>query len=155
MDVIEILLESSVTTSPEEAWAWITSLKGISEEMHPYFRMTAPAGVTSINDIAVDPGKPLFRSRVFLFCILPIDYSDITLVEINKGTGFIEQSPMGSMKLWRHERRIVPTADGCKIVDHVTFEPKWASPVVGWFIRVVFRHRHRVLQKRLGTMENP
>ncbi len=93
MGVIEISIESSVKASPEEAWAWITSLQGISEEMRPYFRMTAPAGVTSINDIAVEPGKPLFRSRVFLFCILPIDYSDITLVEINKGSGFIEQSP--------------------------------------------------------------
>ena len=149
MGVIEISIESSVKASPEEAWEWITSLQGISGEMSPYFRMTAPAGVTSINDVALVPGKPLFRSRVFLFCILPIDYSDITLVEINKGSGFIEQSPMGSMKLWRHDRRIVPAENGCRIVDHVTFEPRWASPVVGWFIRVVFRHRHRVLQKKL------
>ncbi len=117
--------------------------------MRPYFRMTSPAGVTSIDDFSIVAGKPLFRSRVFLFGVFPIDYSDITLIEIHRGSWFIEQSPMGSMKLWRHERRIVPTTGGCRIIDHVTFEPRWASPVVAWFIKAVFRHRHRVLQQNL------
>ncbi len=150
MEPIDFSLESLVTESPENAWAWITSLEGISKELSPYFRMTAPKGITSINDLTIVPGKPLFRSRVFLFCIIPIDYSELTLSEIRRGAGFIEQSPTGSMKLWRHERRIVPTDSGCMIQDHVTFEPRWASPLVAWFMRIVFRHRHRVIHRNLN-----
>ncbi len=112
--------------------------------------MTAPKGFESIEHSNVVLGKPLFRSKVFLFGFLPIDYSDITLIEFEKGSGFVEQSPMGSMKLWRHERRIIPTPGGCKIIDHLTFEPKMASAFTGWFIRTVFKHRHNVLRKNLN-----
>jgi hypothetical protein len=108
----DILFESEVSASPPKVWEWITSLKGISSEMRPFFRMSAPKRVASIEDLDIVPGRTLFRSRVFLFGFIPVDYSDITLIEIERGSGFVEESPMGSMRLWRHERRIVPTPGG-------------------------------------------
>lgn len=153
MGIFDLSFESEVSASPKKVWEWITSLKGISTEMWPYFRMTAPKGFDSIEHWNIILGQPLFHSKVFLFGFLPIDYSDITLIEIEKGSGFIEQSPMGSMKLWRHERRIISTVTGCKIIDHLTFEPKMASSFVGWFIRTVFQHRHSVLRKNLGKTD--
>lgn len=149
MGIFDLTFESEVSSSPQKVWEWITSIKGISAEMWPYFRMTAPKGFDSIVNFNIILGQPLFRSKVFLFGFIPIDYSDITLIEMEKGSGFVEKSPMGSMKLWRHERRIIPTAGGCKITDHLTFEPKMASSLTGWFIRTVFRHRHRVLRRNL------
>ncbi len=119
-------------------------------EMWPYFRMTAPKGVTSIDDVNIVLGQPLFRSRVYLFGIIPIDYSDVTLLELDKGRGFVEQSPMGSMTLWRHERRINNGANGCTLTDVLTFQPRMARRVVAWFIGRVFRHRHAVLKRYLG-----
>ena len=150
MSTFNLSFESEVSASPQKVWEWITSVKGILAEMRPYFRMTAPKGFDSIDNLNITLGQPLFHSKVFLFGFLPIDYSDITLIELEKGFGFVEKSPMGSMKLWRHERRISPTAGGCKITDHLTFEPKRASSFTGWFIRTVFKHRHRVLRKSLG-----
>jgi ligand-binding SRPBCC domain-containing protein len=149
---VDLFFESPLQASAEAVWQWITSVQGISAEMWPYFRMTAPPGVGSLEDLAVQPGKRLFRSRVFLFGFLPIDYSDLTLLELTPLDGFVEQSPMGSMNLWRHERRVRPNLAGRGVIlsDHLTFEPRWARSVVAWFIRRVFQHRHAVLRRQLG-----
>ena len=114
--------------------------------------MTAPRGIENIKDIKITPGQALFQSRIYLFWLLPIDHSELTLMEMKEGEGFVEQSPMGSMKLWRHERRIVPTAGGCKVTDRLTFEPQRAATITAWFIRTVFNHRHKVLRRNLNAV---
>jgi ligand-binding SRPBCC domain-containing protein len=73
----------------------------------------------------------------------------MTLVALDRGRGFVEESPMGSMSLWRHARRIQPLADDAGsvlLVDELTFSPRAVRGFVGWFIERVFAHRHRVLQ---------
>jgi hypothetical protein len=150
---ISLHFESTLQTTPSRVWDWITSLKGISKEMWPFFRMTFPHGVHSLNDLQIQLGSPMFRSFVFLFGLLPIDYSDMTLLELDTGHGFVEQSPMGSMALWRHERRIVPghpDPNHVLLVDQLTFRPRIAPRFVGWFISQVFIHRHKVLRANLG-----
>lgn len=146
--------ESKLRAPRERIWAWITSVEGISREIWPFFRMTAPKGVRSLADLTLQPGVRMFRSHVFLFGVLPIDYSDMTLLELTPGVGFIEQSPMGSMKLWRHERHIMPCPnepDTYLLVDQLTFQPRMAKRLVAGFIRRVFNHRHQVLRKALET----
>ena len=153
-DAITLRFESELQAPVARIWEWITSIDGIAAEMWPFFRMTFPKGVRSLNDVQVRPGVRMFRSYVFLFGVLPIDYSDITLMELTPGQGFIEQSPMGSMKLWRHERRIVPSTSNptaALLVDQLTFQPRMAKRLVGWFIRRVFIHRHDVLKANLGS----
>lgn len=152
-DVISLRFESKLDAPKERVWEWITSIKGIRAEMWPFFIMTVPKGVRFLSDIKITLGTRMFRSYVFLFGLLPIDYSDMTLLELNIGNGFIEQSPMGSMKLWRHERQITPdTSDSSKVIliDQLTFQPRMAKRFVGWFIRRVFIHRHNVLRANLG-----
>lgn len=149
---IVLHFESTLRSPATRVWEWITSVKGIQAEIWPYFVMTAPRGVRSLTDIQVPLGTRMVRSYVFLFGFLPIDYSDMTLIELNNGQGFVEQSPMGSMKLWRHERRVVPSAAdpaAVVLIDHLTFQPRMAKRFVGWFIRRVFTHRHKVLRKNL------
>jgi len=149
---ISLRFESQLYAPPERIWEWITSLDGISKEMWPFFRMTFPKGVHSISDIKIEPGIRMFRCYVFLFGILPIDYSDMTLLKLDKGKGFVEQSPMGSMALWHHERNILPCHSDSKavmLVDQLVFRPRVASRFVGWFIRHVFIHRHNVLKANL------
>ena len=149
---ISLRFESKLDAPPKRIWEWITSLDGISTEMWPFFRMTFPKGVRSLNDVVIKPGVRMFRSYVFLFGILPIDYSDMTLMELDIGQGFVEQSPMGSMSLWRHERRIIESQSDpitVILVDHLTFRPRIARRFVGWFIKHVFIHRHKVLKANL------
>jgi len=148
-DTISFRFESKLYASTERVWEWITSIRGISAEMWPFFRMTVPKGIVSLNDVDMKLGVRMFRSYVFLFGVLPIDYSDMTLLELNIGEGFIEQSPMRSMKLWRHERRIVPCpsdSNAVLLVDQLTFQPRMAWQLVKWLIHRVFVHRHQVLK---------
>ena len=132
------------------AWEWMTSFEGISKEMAPYLHMSAPRGVTSLASIDFVPGKPMFRSWITLFGVVPFDYSDLTLLRLEEGVGFLEQSPMGTMRLWRHERRLSPAGAGCVLTDELTFEPR----VAGWLsfriVRSFFAHRHRNLARHLG-----
>jgi ligand-binding SRPBCC domain-containing protein len=156
-NTISLRFESKLYAPIESVWEWITSIKGIRAEMWPFFLMTVPKGVWSLSDVQITIGTRMFRSYVFLFGLLPIDYSDMTLLEINHGHGFIEQSPMGSMKLWRHERKIVPCpsdASAILLVDRLTFQPRMAKRLVGWFIRRVFIHRHEVLKANLGGAQH-
>ena len=151
-EAISIRFESKLLARRERIWEWITSVKGISAEMWPFFRMTSPKSVQSLADVQLQPGVRMFRSYIFLFGVLPIDYSDMTLLELTPGVGFIEQSPMGSMKLWRHERHIAPCPSEPGVfllVDQLTFHPRMARRLVGWFICRVFTHRHKVLRENL------
>ena len=149
---VTLVFESRLPATGAAVWEWITSVRGISTEMWPFFRMTVPRDIRSLADVDFHPGRRLFRSRVFLFGIVPIDYSDLTLLELTPGNGFVEQSPMGSMKLWRHERRIQTAHPGdvVTITDRLTFESRWASGLVVWFIKKVFQHRHAVLRRHFG-----
>lgn len=150
---ITLEFQSELHAPAERVWEWITSVRGIRAEMWPYFRMTTPRGIRSLRDIIINPGQPMFRSYVFLLGVLPIDYSDMTLLEINASQGFIEESPMGSMKLWRHERSITPNPgepSSVLLIDKLTFQPRVAAPLVRWFIHRVFTHRHQVLRAHLS-----
>ncbi len=85
--------------------------------------------------------------------LIPIDYPDITLLELEEQHSFVEQSPMKSMKLWRHERSIKlhhSKPDTVILVDKLTFQPRRARILVKKFIEVVFTHRHRVLRKHFN-----
>ena len=149
MNTINLRFQTIVSAPIEEVWDWITSVKGIQKEMMPYFKMTAPKGIKNINDIKIELGKVLFRSHIYLFGFLPIGHDDMTLIEYSEGKGFIEQSPMSTMELWRHQRDIIAVDNGTMITDQLTFKPRHASNLIGKFMRRVFRHRHEVLKQML------
>jgi ligand-binding SRPBCC domain-containing protein len=136
--------------SPTEVWIWMTSVDGISKEMAPFLHMSSPKGISSLASVAFQPGERLFRSWITLFGIIPFGYSDLTLVQLKEGQGFIEQSPMGTMRFWRHERSIVPQDSGCILTDELTFEPRLAGWLTSQIVYYFFKHRHRRLVQFLG-----
>jgi hypothetical protein len=150
-DAIALRFESRLAVPAAQVWQWITSVEGIRAELRPLLRMTAPKGVRSLGDMPITPGVPLFRSWILLFGFVPIDYTDLTLLELEPGSGFVEQSAMRSMRLWRHERRIAPRPSHpgmVLLVDQLHFQPRMAGPLVAWFVRRLFAHRHAVLRAR-------
>ncbi|WP_241667489.1 hypothetical protein [Pseudomonas rhizoryzae] len=146
---IELRFESRLAVSPAQAWQWITEVALLREEMRPWLRMSVPAGVRTLADLAFQPGVPLFTSRLWLFGVLPLGTSRLTLSELVLHAGFIEESPMTGMRLWRHERRLeARDASGTWIIDRLTVEPLFGAPVVRLFLRLFFASRHRVLRRR-------
>lgn len=149
--VSRLCFESRLAASPEVVWQWITSASGISAEMRPWLRMNMPGHISSLSDIDFIPGERLFRSRFLLLGLLPVDSSDLTLLELKSGEGFVEQSPMGSIRSWRHVRRIESEGEGrAGLVDELSFEPRMATALSTWVVRQFFRHRHRVLKRHFA-----
>ncbi|MFC4929973.1 hypothetical protein [Massilia sp. GCM10023247] len=142
--------ESHLAASPGELWDWATSPHGISGEMWPLAKMTFPAGHATLADAGMVLGRPLCRSWLLLFGLIPVDRLDLTLLEVDTGRRFLEQSPMLSMRCWRHERIIEPCDTGARVTDKLEFAPRLAGPVLAMFVKLLFRHRHRVLRQRFG-----
>jgi ligand-binding SRPBCC domain-containing protein len=142
--------QTSVVGGPPAAvWASITSLEGINREMGPWLQMTLPPEARGLTlDAALETlGEPLFASRVLLFGIIPVERMRVTLVELEPGRRFVEQSPMLTLRYWRHERTLAPEGSDCRITDRLTFAPPVAvfAPILRRVVSALFAHRHRRL----------
>ncbi|GAB2868518.1 hypothetical protein GCM10027026_18360 [Myroides odoratimimus subsp. xuanwuensis] len=147
-----IELVSHLARPAAEVWAAATDFSGITAELRPWLRMTAPADQRRLPE-QVQPGRRLFRSWLLLGGVVPIDYDDLALTELEPGRRFLEQSRMLSASLWQHERIVEPTgATTCRLVDRVAFIPR--TPLHGlvlrWFVPRLFAHRHRQLRRLHG-----
>ena len=147
MSTVRVKFESKVPRTARELWDWSTSVRGVDAEMGPVLKLDFPKGMTHIPRDGSGLGKPLGNCKFLLFGILPVDLSRLTFVEVEPGRRFVEQSPLLSMKSWRHERVIAPAQGGTKVVDTLEFTPRFATGIVKWFISKFFQHRHAVLQR--------
>ncbi len=147
-DLYRFAVSSIVPAPPARVWARITTMEGVNAELMPIARMTHPRGLSRLDPAAVVPGRRLFRSWILLFGVLPIDYDDLTLLQLIPGVGFSESSSMLSQRRWNHER-VLEDADGaCRVTDRVAFMPRlpWLGPLYRAVFHQVFLHRHRRLR---------
>ena len=142
--------ESQVNASLEQVWQSITSLEGLTAEMMPFMRLTAPKGFKTLSDIY--PRKNNFKSYVLLFGIIPIDTTDLNLKSLILHNGFVEESNMASMKYWRHKRSLKGvSAYQVLIIDELTFEPCRFANISIFIIKKFFVHRHKKLKTIFGV----
>jgi ligand-binding SRPBCC domain-containing protein len=141
-------VSSLVAAAPQRVWERIITPDGINHELRPWMRMTVPRGFAGIDPEAVELGKPIGRSWVLLFGVIPFEYDDLTLVELEPGRRFLERSPMLSQRSWQHERIVEPAEGGSRVTDRITMKPRLGLPAAPLrpIFRAVFRHRHRRLQ---------
>ena len=134
-------------------WAHALSMTGVNKELFPLARMTYPAGAEKIRPNRRLLGKRLFRSWILAFGMLPIDYDDITIVELDDGHRFLERSPMFSQREWSHERTVTPAGQGSLISDRVSFTPRIRlfGPLQHLVFRFAFWLRHRNLIHLFGS----
>ena len=146
--------KSVVPAPATEVWRVVTSPEGINFELMPVMRMTVPAQLKAkaIGEMALR--QKIGRSWFFLLGLIPIDYDDITIAELEDGRRFLERSTMMSMSAWEHERTLVDRDGGCEVSDRITFKMRpplgWvpgAHAVIGTLLRWLFGHRHRRLAR--------
>lgn len=143
----EIGQSSVVAADPAAVWQRIVTFEGVNHELGPWMRMTAPADVRARGLENVVLGERICRSWVFLLGVIPFDYDDLTLVELEPGRRFLERSKMLSQRSWEHERTLEPAEGGTRVTDRLRFEPR-LSVLGGLSARVIqatFAHRHRRL----------
>jgi ligand-binding SRPBCC domain-containing protein len=152
--MIELERTTALRAAPAEVWRHVTSIDGINRELAPWLRMTVPSEARrlTIDDALDSLGDALIVSRVLLFGVLPVERMRLTIVALEPGHRFVEQSPMLTMRSWRHERTVEPTADGCRLSDRLSFEPlvRASSPLLRRLVGALFAHRHRRLVERFG-----
>jgi len=149
--------KSVIPASPERVWDRATSPEGINHELGPWIRMTVPKGLQSgIPDDLAAPAR-LGRSWILAFGLIPVEFDDIYIAELEPGRRFHETSSMLMMSLWEHERVIERREEGCEVTDRITFEfraPLQRVPgsyaVAGAMVAAVFRHRHRRLRSHFS-----
>ena len=130
-------------------WARVVTAEGINDEFAPWMRMTLPRSVRSIADVT--PGVPFGRSWILAFGVIPIDYDDLCIVELEPGH-FLERSRLFSAPVWEHGRTVVDAPSGCELHDRVSFEPRRIVQRIPGGVRLhravvgsIFTHRHRRL----------
>jgi hypothetical protein len=149
----EIAVFSELEANAEAVWARAIDPVGINDELRPLMRMTVPPGAEGFRLDETEPGH-IGRSWVLLLGLVPFDYDDITIVRAEPGRSFLERSSMLSMRLWEHERTLVPLGENrCRITDRVAWEPRLPLPgaLLRPLIRFVFQHRHRRLRRAWGA----
>lgn len=144
---------SRLAAPAAEVWSHATSMRGVNRELFPLVRMTHPAGLESLEEVEVPLGRRAFRSWILFAGFLPIDYDDLTFIELEPGR-FLERSPMLTQREWQHERRVDPIDNGgCAVTDRVRFVPRIAAlgPLFLPVFRMAFALRHRNLRSRFGA----
>lgn len=156
--VPEVRVSSTLAVAGPELWEAVTRLEGVNRELSPWLRMTAPRGLAGAAIADLEPDVPAGRSWLLLGGVLPVDYDDLCIAELDPPRRFLERSRMLAIAPWEHERTIEPLGPrSCRITDRLRFSlrpplaripgiDRLATVVVG----AVFRHRHRRLAKLYG-----
>lgn len=147
-----VVVRSLLYADRETVWSWVTTPSGINDELRPLARMTAPRHVRAAGIGGVVLGERLCRSWVLLLGVLPVDYDDITVDQLEPPHRFFERSSMLSQRRWEHERTLEPASSGCVLTDCVSFDTRALVPdrVVLQVVPRIFRHRHGRLRRRYG-----
>ena len=150
LDQFEI--SSLLSAEIDAVWVHCSSMNGVSRELWPWLRMTYPKGAESLLVDPFVPGKLLFRSRLFLFGFLPVDRSDLTLVELEPGRRFLERSSMATQRIWQHERLLEPVPHGTRITDRLEWQGRFPGATAAFAVAVpvLFKWRHRRLKQIFG-----
>jgi ligand-binding SRPBCC domain-containing protein len=141
-----------VAAPAADVWAHATCMRGVNRELFPLARMTHPREFSVLDPEQVPLGRRAFRSWILAAGLLPIDYDDLTFIELEPGRRFLERSPMGTQREWQHERVIEPAASGSIVTDRVSFAPRvpWLGPLFLAVFRMAFALRHRNLRRIFG-----
>lgn len=145
----QVVVTSNVPAAAERVWSRITSPEGINFELMPIMSMTMPNGVATLDIDKLPVGKPIGRSWLKLFGLVPVDYDDLCLVSVESGRSFHERSTMLSMREWQHERTVTPNGESCIVSDRLTFETRLPVPaaIPEAIVKALFGHRHRRMRR--------
>jgi len=139
--------------SADQVWAHASTFVGVNRELWPLVRMTFPPAMGRLTPAAFPLGQTAFRSWLLLFGLVPVDFDDIMLVELEPGRGFHEVSQTFNLRQWRHRRTVTPAGEGCIVQDEITLVPRWrwTGGLLAWVYQRVFELRHRSLRRLFGA----
>lgn len=146
-----VVERTSVLAAPaERVWQHATSMAGVNRELAPII-MTHPPDHTELPADA-PLGQPLFISTL-RYGPIPFDRHRLTLVELEPGKSFQEDSRSLLHRRWRHRRTVTPRGgDTCRLADRVEVTPRLplTTGITRRMVEHVFDRRHAVLVGLFG-----
>ena len=144
---------SSLISAPAaDVWARVVTPEGINDEFWPWLTMSMPKSASDMSIDTLELGKPVGRSWIRLFGVLPVDYDDLTIVDVEPGRRFLEQSRLFSAPQWQHERVVDPVDEESSLItDRLTFTPRRGFGLLARpLIELIFWYRHHRLVRHFG-----
>jgi len=149
---------STLAAPPAEVWARAMTEAGINDELRPWLRMRMPRALRGVDLDRVEPGVALGRAWILLAGLLPVDFDDLRLVEVEPGRRFLERSRTLALATWSHERVVEPAGTArCRITDRLGFELRpgvarvpGCAGIASAVVAALFDHRHLRLARRYG-----
>jgi hypothetical protein len=145
-------IATELAAPPEAVWQRVITPQGINDELLPVIRMKMPPALRGVTIVDLPVGKRLGRSWLLLFGLIPVDFDDLTIAELEPGRRFVERSTMLTQSEWCHERIVEARGRGCRVTDRLRWQGRIPvfGVVFGLAVPVIFRHRHRRLRQRFG-----
>jgi hypothetical protein len=140
-------IRSRLATDRRTLWAHASSMDGVNAELAPV-RMSHPAGAAIVPGVSL--GRPLFRSVVSLWGLVPLDVHELGLVDVRPDEGFHESSRSVLERRWIHRRSLADAPDGVAITDELEFEPRILGFLVARIVAATFERRHACLRRLFG-----
>lgn len=153
MTAVEVVRASVVRAPRDEVWARVVTADGVSDEFRPLLRMRFPARLAGASIADVPLGQPIGRAWILLGGVIPVEYDDLVLVDLEAPRFFQERSELGSCRVWEHRRELESLADGStRVTDTLRAVPRALVPgsVVRVVVGALFAHRHRRLAREFG-----
>lgn len=152
MKISKFTHSSQVGAAISEVWSFVTSPTGINTELMPIMKMTVPQKMQERTISDLQPGEPLGRSWLLLGGLIPFEYDNITLAELEHGKRFLERSTTGSMSHWQHERLLESKSETrTQVTDNIEYTMRIPIPGSATLTKAIlqrlFRYRHQQLGK--------
>jgi ligand-binding SRPBCC domain-containing protein len=149
---VRIVDRAVVVPAPaKDVWDRVVTPQGINDEIGPWMTMSIPREAEDVTVENITVGEPVGRAWLRLFGLVPFDYDDLTIAELDPGRRFHEKSTMLSMRRWEHERTLTGLGDATEVRDRITLEPRLPVPglalLLSRLVHAFFGHRHRRLRK--------
>lgn len=137
-------IRSRLATDRAALWAHASSMDGVNTELAPMHMSHPPDAALGTG---VTLGRPLFRSVVTIWGVVPLDLHEFALVDVHPGRGFHESSRSLLERRWVHRRTLEDAPDGVELTDELEFEPRLLGFVVSRVIASTFERRHARLRR--------
>jgi hypothetical protein len=151
----EVLLtfSSVLHASAEDIWPRVSSIGGMSGELMPLARMTMPWAKRALTPEAFPLGTRAFRSWILFLGVFPVDYDDVTFIELEPGRRFLARSAMLGQRFMEHERVLEPLTLGeTRLTDRLRFRSRLSlTRFYRAMFSFTFRYRHKRLRRHFGT----
>ena len=146
--------EQYLSTSPEEAWSFLSDPSNLSKITPPNMKF----------EILEGADLPMFAGQMIHYKVSPFKgfrmhwITEIT--QVSHGEYFIDEQRAGPYKMWHHQHRILPVDGGICMVDIVNYQLPFGvlgslmhAATVSSQLRNIFKFREAALKKRFGSLD--